>query len=66
VIGKRLISVSDDNNLKVWDLLNRGVIASFTGDSALKCCAVAADGVTIVVGEASGKVHFLRLEEGEK
>jgi hypothetical protein len=25
-------------------------------------CAVASDGVTIVAGELSGRVHFLRLE----
>jgi WD40 repeat protein len=59
---KWVISASDDNTLKVWDLKSREVIASFSGDSALECCAVAPDGVTIVAGEASGRVHFLRLE----
>jgi len=43
-------------------LLSREVIASFRGDSALKSCAIAPDGVTIVAAEASGQVHFLRLE----
>jgi hypothetical protein len=38
------------------------VMATFIGDGALNCCAVAPDGVTIVAGEASGRVHFLRLE----
>ncbi|HLP92165.1 MAG TPA: hypothetical protein VK184_26690 [Nostocaceae cyanobacterium] len=28
----------------------------------LTCCAVAPDGVTIVAGEASGRLHFLRLQ----
>ena len=65
-VGNRAISVSDDNTLKVWDLLSRKVVASFRGDSALKACAIAPDGVTIVAAEASGQVHFLRLEEGEK
>jgi len=60
--GKQVISVSDDNTLKVWDLSSRQVVASFTGESALNCCAVAPDGVTIVVGEASGGMHFLCLE----
>lgn len=59
---KWVISASDDNTLKVWDLKSREVIASFSGDSALECCAVVPDGVTIVAGEASGRVHFLRLE----
>ncbi len=60
--GKQAISASSDNSLKLWDLQSREVIASFIGDSALHCCAVAPDGVTIVAGEASGRVHFLRLE----
>ena len=60
--GNLVISASDDNTLKVWDLETRQVIADFTGESSLECCAVAADGVHIIVGEASGRVHFLRLE----
>jgi WD40 repeat protein len=60
--GLRVLSTSNDNTLKVWDLESRRVIASFTGESALLCCAAAPDGVTIVAGEASGRVHFLRLE----
>ncbi len=60
--GKQAISASGDNSLKLWDLQSREVIASFSGDGALNCCAVAPDGVTIVAGEASGRVHFLRLE----
>ncbi len=60
--GLRMVSASYDRTLKVWDLSNRKIITSFTGESALTCCAVAPDGVTIVAGEASGRVHFLRLE----
>ena len=60
--GKRVISGSRDNTLKVWDLETREIITSFTGESPITCCAVAPDGVTIVAGEASGRVHFLRLE----
>ena len=40
--------------------------ASFIGDGALFCCAVASDGITIVAGEASGRLHFLRLENREE
>jgi len=60
--GKQAISGSKDNTLKVWDLATGEVIASFTGESWIYCCAVAPDGVTLVAGEASGRVHFLRLE----
>ena len=60
--GKQIISASDDNTLKVWNLETRQLIADFTGESSWECCAVAADGVQIIVGEASGRVHFLKLE----
>ena len=64
--GKTAISGSDDNTLKVWNLETGEAIASFSGESPLLCCAVARDGVTIVAGEASGRVHFLRLEGNSK
>ena len=60
--GKEVISASGDNTIKVWNLETREIIATFTGESSLNCCAVAPDGVTIVAGEASGRLHFLRLE----
>jgi WD40 repeat protein len=60
--GKYVISGSSDSTLKVWDLHSGEEIASFTGESKILCCAVASDGVTIVAGEASGRLHFLRLE----
>jgi WD40 repeat protein len=60
--SKWVISGSVDNTLKFWDLESREVIASFSGDGALFCCTVAPDGVTIVAGEESGRVHFLRLQ----
>ena len=64
--GKRAISGSGDNTLKVWDLLSGNVIASFTGESPIASCAIAPDGVTIVVGDESGRVYFLRLEGVEE
>jgi len=60
--GKFAVSASGDNTLKVWDLASGKEITTFAGDSRLLCCAIAPDGVTIVAGELSGKVHFLRLE----
>jgi hypothetical protein len=37
-------------------------ITSFSGDDGFHCCAFAPDGVSVVAGDASGRVHFLRLE----
>jgi hypothetical protein len=48
--------------LLFWKLESQKVIAKFTGESTLLCCSVALGGVTIVVGEESGRVHFLHLE----
>ncbi|MEG4816525.1 WD40 repeat domain-containing protein, partial [Microcoleus sp. K5-D4] len=64
--GKRAISGSDDNTLKVWDLLSGNVIARLMGESSIACCAIAPDGVTIVAGDKSGRVYFLRLEGMEE
>jgi WD40 repeat protein len=61
--GKRGVSASYDHTLKVWDLESGRVIAVFTADAALHSCEVGADGRVIVAGDASGRVHFLSLEE---
>jgi WD40 repeat protein len=55
-----------NNTIKVWDLSSGKVIASFTGESSIACCAIAPDGVTIVAGDTSGRVYFLRLEGMEE
>ncbi|WAK74474.1 NB-ARC domain-containing protein [Arthrospira sp. PCC 9108] len=60
--GKRAVSASDDKTLKLWDLATGEEIASFTADTGVLACAVAPDGVTLVAGDRSGRVHFLRLE----
>jgi WD40 repeat protein len=60
--GQQVISASSDYTLKVWNLATGEVIATFTGDSSIYCCAVAPDGMTIVAGDGSGRVHFLRLQ----
>ncbi|MBW4448809.1 MAG: hypothetical protein KME38_18590 [Spirirestis rafaelensis WJT71-NPBG6] len=60
--GKYLVSGSSDNTLKLWNLQTGEVIASFTGESPIFCCAVAGDRLTIVAGEQLGQLHFLQLE----
>ena len=62
--GKTAVSASDDNTLKQWDLETGKEISTFIGDSPIICCAVSPDGLTIIAGESSGRVHFLRLEGG--
>jgi WD40 repeat protein len=59
--GKHAISGSDDNTLRVWDIESGQTIASFSVDGSLHACAISPDGKTIVAGEASGRVHLLRL-----
>jgi len=60
--GQWAVSTSRDKFLILWDLHRDEIITTFKGDGELLCCAVAPDGLTIVAGEASGRVHFLRLE----
>jgi hypothetical protein len=67
--GRLAVSVSDDNTLKVWDIstaLDVSVtsgrcIATLLVGVPLKCCAMSADGQTIVIGDEYGEVHFLEL-----
>jgi WD40 repeat protein len=60
--GRHAVSGSDDRTLKVWDLETGSPVATFSADGPLYACAVAPDGLTIVAGGASGRVHFLRME----
>ncbi|MCL1466845.1 WD40 repeat domain-containing protein, partial [Argonema galeatum] len=64
--GKKAISGSYDKTLKLWNLETGKEIATFTAEYPINCCAIASDGVTIVVGEKWGQVYFLRLEGIEK
>jgi hypothetical protein len=59
--GRRAVSTSGDQTLKVWDLETDMLIATFTCDGAVNCCAFASN-QTIVAGDAGGRVHFLALE----
>jgi WD40 repeat protein len=63
--GRRAISASRDKTLKLWDLEAGAAIATFAGEGEMTACAVAPDNRTVVAGEESGRLHFLRLEERE-
>lgn len=71
--GRRAVSVSDDTlgilpgviadrSLRVWDLENGTLIASFTGEGLITSVDVMPDGRRIVAGDAAGRVHLLLLE----
>lgn len=60
--GKRAISCSYDKKLKLWDINSGEMIACFYGDSSIMSCEITPDGMTVIAGEQSGQVHFLRLD----
>jgi WD40 repeat protein len=62
--NKTVITCSNDITIKLWDLDTSKHLATFIAESALTCCDISRDGFTLVAGESSGRVHFLRLEGG--
>jgi WD40 repeat protein len=64
--GRRAMSGSADKTLRLWDLESGEEIAIFTGEGRMLSCALTSDGRTIIVGDESGRVHFLRLVEADK
>jgi hypothetical protein len=48
--------------LRVWNLENGNLIATFHCDAPAICCAFA-DGRRVVAGDEGGRVYFLYLEE---
>jgi WD40 repeat protein len=60
--GRRAVSGSDDNRVILCDIESGEQLDSFCGESRITACAVSPDGKTIIAGESSGRVHFLRIE----
>jgi WD40 repeat protein len=60
--GRRVVSASADGTLKIWEVGSLCQIAAFTADTGLGVVAVTPDGGLIVAGDASGQLHFLKLE----
>jgi hypothetical protein len=61
--GRLAVSVSGDCTLRVWDLRQGREVASFTADAELDVCAISDDKLTIVAGDRSGRLHFLRVHD---
>jgi len=61
--GRVAVSASSDNTVKLWDLETGEVMATFTCDGDVKCCAFSEAAKLIVAGDDGGHVYFLRLEE---
>jgi WD40 repeat protein len=60
--GKRVVSAVEGNMVKVFDLSDGRIIASFYGDTPFSTCDVTPDGQYIIAGERTGRLHLLRLE----
>jgi WD40 repeat protein len=60
--GRLVLSASEDHTVKVWDLETGRVLATFSAEAPIRTCAIASSNRTIIVGDASGRVHILRLE----
>jgi len=63
--GRRAVSDSRDETLRLWDLESGKEIATFTGEADMSQCVFTPDGRTIIAGDSSGRVHFLRLVEAD-
>jgi hypothetical protein len=64
--GRRSLSGFCGPNAAALDLESGGEIATFTGKGDMQSCAIAPDGRTIIGGDKSGRVHFLRLVEADE
>ena len=60
--GRRALSASWDNTLKLWDIKTGAQVARFTCDAIATCCAVI-DAHRLVGGDRLGRLHWLELVE---
>lgn len=58
--GTRIVTISDDHQLKTWDTKTGQTLASYTADVALTHCCFLPDGSAIAAGDNQGRVHIVR------
>jgi WD40 repeat protein len=58
--GRTIVSGSSDKTLKVWDLTNYELKASFVADAAVNAANLT-DTNRIIAVDQSGQIHWLRL-----
>jgi len=62
VSSGHLVSASQDQTLKLWDLDTGKPAASLRLDTGVSSLAILTDQRTLVVGDAAGTVHFIKIE----
>ena len=60
--GRRALSGSSDNTLKLWDLESGICCATWTADQPISCVAAVSDRF-FIAGDEGGTLHFLDLVE---
>jgi WD40 repeat protein len=59
--GAAFVSASDDFTVKLWRRGAERALCTYSAESPMTACTVACNG-TIVAGDRTGRIHFLRLE----
>jgi WD40 repeat protein len=56
-----VVSCSSDRSVRVWRLDNGAPVASLIGHTPMRTLRLSPDHGIVAVGDASGRVHLLRL-----
>jgi WD40 repeat protein len=64
--GQLAIYVHPAETVHLFDVANALEITSFTFDANVNCVAFSPDNTHLMVGDMSGRVHFLSVEEGRQ
>jgi WD40 repeat protein len=60
--NRQLLSASLDGTVRLWSVHDGTELATFVADSPVHSCVASSDGLVIVAGEKSGRVHVLTIE----
>ena len=61
----QFVLIAFEDRFGVWGINTGGRLAMFTSDAPLRSCSISPDGLTIMGGDAAGRVYFFRLENVE-